>query len=254
MPDPAGLAEAYRVEYAKGAQVADCADPEWWPSVARTYYAAIVRTLQDHDVRGPVVDCGAGWGGLLSLLLESGFDARGVELSDAQVAYVSGRGLPIQQGDLKTLSADNGRVSVITLMTVFEHLADHDALLQDAHRLLADDGLVVTLHPTAAFFNLAVGLLRIGNRHKELPDWGGAFAAPWHTALLSVEATKSLAARNGLEVIDIRPSPQGRFGGLLGVQQWVLEQINKVGWRLFGTTWPLVTTHIFVFRKISQRS
>src|SRR6185369_16231610 len=102
------------------------------------------QALADHHVDGPIVDYGAGWGFLIEMLIENGFNARGVELSQEEVTYAQKRGLPIQKGDLRALQELEGTVSAITLLAVFEHLVNHAAVLSAAHRLLKDGGLFVT--------------------------------------------------------------------------------------------------------------
>ena len=246
------MMKAYQTEYVADKHTEEFADPEWWRDVSRTYCASIVQVLRDYHVNGLVVDYGAGWGHLVDMMRRSGFEAQGVELSQDQLAYARGRGLPIHEGDLGALKALEGQVSAITLSAVFEHLVNHAALLSAAHTLLKDDGLFITLHPTAATLNLLGNLLRLGNKRKPLPDLAGAFTAPWHTALFSIDGTRQVISRGGFDVLEIRPAPQGRLGGMLGMVQILLELVNKVGWRMFHTRWPLVTTHIFVCQKVSK--
>jgi SAM-dependent methyltransferase len=210
----------------------------------------MVRTLKDYAVSGPVVDYGSGWGHLVDMMRQDGFDARGLELSKRLVAYAQQRGLPIEQGDFGTLIGLEGRFAAITMQAVFEHLIDHTAILSTIHDLLRDDGLFVTLHPTAAAYVLLSNLFRFGNKQKELPDLAGSIVAPWHTALLSVTGTEQLISRHGFRLLEVRLAPQGRLGGLLGLIQMALGFTNKLGWRVFGTRWPLATSHIFVFRKV----
>lgn len=244
------MARAYEAEYVAKAQTKEFADPCLWRGVSRTYCASMVQALVDHHVDGPIVDYGAGWGFLIEMLIEKGFNARGVELSQEEVTYAQKRGLPIQRGDLRALQELEGTVSAITLLAVFEHLVNHAAVLSAAHRLLKDGGLFVTLHPTAATYHLIGNILRLGNKRKPLPDLAGAFTAPWHTALFSIAGTEQIISRQGFRLLEIRPAPQGRLGGLLGLVQAALERVNKVGWRLLRTRWPLVTAHIFVFQKV----
>jgi SAM-dependent methyltransferase len=252
MPGEAEMAEAYQAEYVAAAQTKEFADPELWRDVSKTYCTSMLRTLKDHDVRGLIVDYGAGWGFLLEMMIANGFDARGLEIAREELAYAQQRGLPMQKGDLNTLEGLDGKVSAITLLAVFEHLVNHDAVLSAAHRLLKDGGLFITLHPTAAIYNLIGNLVRLGNKRKPLPDLAGAFTAPWHTALFSIEGTDQIISRNGFRLLEIRPAPQGRLGGLLGLVQRSLELLNRMGWALLGTRWPLVTTHIFVFQKVPR--
>lgn len=252
LPDEQELARAYETQYVAAAQSQEFTDPETWRKVSKTYCASLIQVLKDYHVVGPVVDYGAGWGIFVELLNQNGFDARGLEISQEELAYAQGRGLPVQKGDLQSLQGADGGLSAITLLAVFEHLVNHDAVLRSANRLLKPGGLFVTLHPTASFYNLVGNLARFGNKRKPVPDLWGSFTAPWHTALLSIEATEQLISRYGFRLLEIRPSPQGRLGGLLGLVQRALEFVNKIGWALLGKRWPLVTTHIFVFEKIGN--
>jgi SAM-dependent methyltransferase len=250
MPDEAEVMRAYQTEYVAGKYAESFAGPEWWRRASRTYCRSIVQVLKDHRVKGFIVDYGAGWGHLVDMMIQNGLDARGLEPSQNEVAYAQGRGLPVQQGDLSTLSGSEGEISAITMSAVFEHLIDHAAVLSSVHRLLKDDGLFVTMHPTAALFHLLGNLARFGNKQKPLPYLAGGFTPPWHTVLFSIDGTEQFISRHGFRLLEIRPAPQGRLGGLLGLVQISLELVNKIGWRVFRRHWPLLTTHIFVFQKV----
>src|SRR6266545_4942501 len=116
MPDEAEIVQAYQTEYVAGRYAEQpFAGPEWWRHASRTYCASIVQVLKDRRVNGLVVDYGAGWGHLVDMMIQSGFDARGLELSQTEVAYAQQRGLPVQQGDLGTLRGLEGEVSAITM-------------------------------------------------------------------------------------------------------------------------------------------
>lgn len=96
MPDEAEMVRAYQTEYVAYKQTEECSDPEKWRNVSRTYRASIIQVLADYRVNGMVVDYGAGWGYLVNAMIQQGFDARGVKISQDQVAYAQQRGLPIQ--------------------------------------------------------------------------------------------------------------------------------------------------------------
>jgi hypothetical protein len=108
--------------------------------------------------------------------------------------------------------------------------------------------VVITLHPTSKIYRLLAFILRLGNPNRELPRLVDAFAPPWHTTFVSIPAMKIIAEQAGFEVVEVRPSPQGRYVGPLSLIQVGLENINKLGWLIFRTNWPLVTSHIFVLR------
>lgn len=252
MPDQAEVEQRYKQEFVAGKHTeADFRGPDWWRTASRTYIKAMIKALTDYGVKGVVVDYGAGWGHLVEGLIENGFEARGLELSDAEVAYAQGRNLPVEQKSLTDVQGMDGKVAAITMSAVFEHFVDHDAIVSTVHRLLADNGIFVTMHPTATFFRLLGNIVRFGDKRKNLPPLLATFIPPWHTALFSISGTEQLIARHGFQLLSVRPAPQGRLGGLLGLVQVSLELVNKVGWFFLKTRWPLLTTHIFVFRKIS---
>lgn len=251
IPSRAEVEAAYRSTYVAGKLNEKTAfSPEWWGKASRPYVDAIIRVLKDHRVHGPVLDYGAGWGHLVDGLIKGGFDAQGLELSEKEVAYGRARELPIRQEHLTEVQGLDGALSAITMSAVFEHFVDHSAMLQSVHRLLKSDGLFVTMHPTAAFYRMLGTIFRFGDRRRELPELAGAFTPPWHTVLFSVGGTDQFISRHGFRLLEIRPAPLGRLGGILGLIQISLEWVNKVGWALLGKRWPLVTTHIFVFQKV----
>lgn len=245
MPDRLEIARCYEEEYAASQHYE--ADPELCIKSARTYYQSIVQVLKDYEVRGPVLDYGAGWGGLCDMLIQNGFLCTGMEISRDMVASCRGRGLPVEQGDIESLE---GRVfSALVLCTVFEHLIDPDHWLAQASRLLGENGLLVTLQPTSGFADFMGRILRLGNLRAPLPRLQQVFCPPWHTAFFSFTGMKAIANRNGFELLEIRPAPQGRQNGITGFAQSILGGMNRAGWRLMEKNWPLVIAHLFVLKK-----
>ena len=251
MPDEAEMATAYENEYIAHRQAEEFADPEKWRGVSRTYRHSIIDALKDHHVNGLVVDYGSGWGHLVEAMIRTGFKAEGVDISEAQIQYAQSRGLPVHQDDIHSTSRFQNQAAAVTMLAVFEHLINHAAVLNSVHCSLKDGGVFVTLHPTAPAVRFFGNLFRLGRKQAQLPDLAGALTAPWHAVLFSIEGTRQIVSRHGFELLEIRPAPQGRLPGLLGLVQIVMELVNKAGWALFKTRWPLITTHIFVFRKVS---
>ena len=248
LPGEVELAQAYASQYATERHYEE--DPDLCRTSASTYYQSIMQVLKDCEISGLVLDYGAGWGGLCEMLTENGFLCQGLEISEDMVAYCQRRGLPVQRGDLAALGEAEGGVSALVLCAVFEHLVNHDAWLTRANRLLEDNGVLVTLQPTASFADFMGRLSRLGNIDKPLPRLHQVFCPPWHAVFFSLEGMTELASRNGFELLEIRPAPQGRVSGLIGLAQICLELVNRVGWYLAGRRWPLLIAHIFVLRKV----
>jgi cyclopropane fatty-acyl-phospholipid synthase-like methyltransferase len=184
------------------------------------------------------------------MLVKNGFNCKGVELSVEMSSYCQERGIPVQRGGFELVEETNENISAILMCAVFEHLTNHQTWLRRFNRMLRTGGSIITLHPTAACFTLISQIVRFGNRQKELPELHGCFSPPWHTALFSLEAMEIIAEQNGFRLIEVRPASQGRAGGLIGFTQRFLEVVNRVGWLMLGNNWPLITTHIFVLRKV----
>ena len=248
MPNETWMSRAYGLEYAAASHYES--DANICRVSAGTYYRSIVRVLKDYKVEGMVLDYGAGWGGLCEMLIENGFKCLGVEISHEMVSYCRSRDIPVRCGDITAV--EGAKFSALVLCTVFEHLVDHDRWLAQANHLLTPNGLLITLQPTAAFADLMGRLLRLGNLRAPLPRLQQVFCPPWHTAFFSLQGMKVLANRHGFSVLEIRPAPQGRAGGLTGLAQRSLELINRFGWHLLKESWPLLVAHIFVLRKMDH--
>jgi SAM-dependent methyltransferase len=208
-------------------------------------FRTIVEALCDHAVRGPVLDYGSGWGGLVEQLREHGFEGEGLDWNEEMVASCLERGLPVTLGDLEAL--DGRRFAALTLSTVFEHLVDHDAWLERACAALEPGGLLVSLQPTARFARLAARLRR--GRNAEIPPLIELYAPPWHTAFFSIDGMRTLLDRHGFDLVEVRFTRSGRKAGVVGLVQATLERVNRIGWRLAREHWPLQVCHTFVFRK-----
>ena len=165
-------------------------------------------------------------------------------------AHCRKKGLPVQHGDLSVLQDKEEQIGTFALNGVFEHLVAHDVWLTHVHRLLAPRGLFVTLQPTAPFANLMGRVVRFGNVHAPLPALHQFFCRLAHDSSVSAQPRhEQLMAKHGFDLLDIRPAPQGRVRGIMGLAQITLETINRVGWKMMRRSWPLLTAHTFVFRQ-----
>lgn len=246
-PTASELMLAYQKEYANANHYQS--NPRELTEAAMPYYRSLVRVIDDYKVSGDILDYGAGWGGLCQQLLNEGYHCRGVEIAEEMVAYCQENNIPVEQGDIFALQPDDEALSAMVLCTVFEHLIDHDEWMQQAYQLLDDDGLLITLQPTANFAEFMGNLLRLNNVQRELPQLHQVYAPPWHTAFFSEAGMRQLAERHNFELVETRPAPQGQRDGMLGLAQRALQQVNNVGQNFFGNDWVLLLAHIFVLRK-----
>lgn len=227
----------------------DNGDPVIKRMACKPYYDHLINILRAYNVKGLVIDYGCGWGGLTETLLTNGFSALGFELAKSEVEDCQRRGLPVEYADSVDLLKYKGVVKAIVLSAVFEHFVDHDSFLQNVYNALDDDGIFVSLQPTATFARLFGDLPRLGLRFFPLLPYFSVFEVPWHTSLFSIKGMTELVERNGFEILEIRKAPQGSIPGVWGLVQSMLGLVNVFGWILFKTHWPLVIAHTFVLRK-----
>ena len=229
------------------------ADPDETRKSSRPYYVSLANAVRDYKISGLIIDYGTGWGGLCELLVDAGFRCRGIELARNMVDECRRRGLPVEQKSLDVLIKEGSRAGALVLCSVFEHLLDPAAFLRNAYDLLDDGGLFISLQPAGLFARALASVWRMGNVHKSLPSILWIFDPPWHVALYSLEGMTRIAGDNGFDLLEIRFAPQGRIKGFYGTAQSLLECVNRVGWLLWRESWPLMVSHIYVFRKKSER-
>ena len=122
-------------------------------------YQPFLQALRQEVAQPRALDIGCGRGEWLQLLVENGFEARGVDLDDSMLEACHERGLNAENLDaLKALQAlpDNS-LDLISSFHVVEHLTfDYlRELLQETQRVLSPQGLLILETPNIE--NLSVG-------------------------------------------------------------------------------------------------
>jgi cyclopropane fatty-acyl-phospholipid synthase-like methyltransferase len=199
-----------------------------------------------------VVELGAGWGSLARLFVERGVPYLGIEPNDVMVASAAREGLPVILGAVSTL-ADTATVGddvdCIVSMAVFEHLSEPESALRLMGQTVKPGGRVVVQCPTAGIPRTMGGLAHHLFPDRDLPSFFGSLAPPWHVLLPSPRGMGSMAARCGLDIIEVSTSRSGRARGARQVLQRINEAVALVGSRSFGESWPLTMAHLFVLER-----
>jgi 2-polyprenyl-3-methyl-5-hydroxy-6-metoxy-1,4-benzoquinol methylase len=117
---------------------------------------------------GRVLDVGCGRGELLQEFRRRGWDVQGTELSDRASAYAREvLHLPVETGSLDTIGFPAGHFDAITLWHVLEHVADPQALLLEANRILKPGGVFLVSVPN--FGSCEARLFRDKWFHLDVP-------------------------------------------------------------------------------------
>ena len=136
-----------------------------------------------------LLDVGCGAGDLLEAAVELGFDARGIDISEASAERCRARGLDAVAGDF--LTHDFGRkFDVITMWDVMEHLRDPAAFLARVRELLTPGGMFFAKVPGFGELSVAIS--------KHVPRTAGVLIdAPDHIQYFDQASLGALAARMG---------------------------------------------------------
>lgn len=144
-----------------------------------------------------LLDVGCYTGVFVEIAERHGWEAWGVEPSRWAVEQAQARGLMVIQGSLMTTSLPEACFDVVTLWDVIEHLTDPRDALQQAHRLLKPDGLVVvhTIDIESPFARL------MGVRWPWLMEM--------HLYYFSRHSLRMMLEQCGFQVLSAQP--QGRY-------------------------------------------
>jgi SAM-dependent methyltransferase len=148
---------------------------------------------------GKVLEVGSGDGAQLAAFKELGFEALGYEPSSTLARVAEGKGIPTIQGlfeagSARRLPASFKPVDVVMLSYTFDHLPQPREFLAAARSILNPDGglLVVEVHDLQKIFERREYCLF---EHE-------------HSVYLTQATAMSLAAREGLTVIDFDLVPE----------------------------------------------
>ncbi|MDR2602908.1 MAG: class I SAM-dependent methyltransferase [Spirochaetaceae bacterium] len=87
-----------------------------------------------------VLDVGCASGALLQSLKKRGWETRGIEISEAQASYASGRGVNVVSVPLEEAGFAPGGFDVVIASHLIEHLNDPDSFVRTVYNLLDGGG------------------------------------------------------------------------------------------------------------------
>lgn len=117
------------------------------PALTRRRYEDILRTLEPYRRTGRYLDVGCGGGFFVEVAQELGWEAEGLEVSEAAVAFGRERGLRLHHGTIQAVAPDAGAFDVLTMMEVLEHVFEPVELLRHCARALRPGGALYLTTP-----------------------------------------------------------------------------------------------------------
>lgn len=186
------------------------------------------RLLRAAGAPGRLLDVGAGVGALLRLAGERGWEAVGIDVDPAVVAYARARGLDVRLGELATLELPTARFDLVTLCNVVDFVPDPMAVLAECRRVLVPGGRIFLRTPNvpwqlqgarATRLLAAVGLGRLG-------DGRARWLAIFHRSNFGAHTLRIALARagfEGIELVNSAPTPGDPYLGLGRAGETVLR-------------------------------
>ncbi|MAE74669.1 MAG: hypothetical protein CL675_11285 [Bdellovibrionaceae bacterium] len=114
----------------------------------RSFYKALEKNKKYLPPKGAkVLDIGTAGGGFLDAATKFGYDAHGLEPSAYLVESGKKRGLQIEQGTIDNNNLVPESYDMITMWDVIEHVVDPKAALEEIHKLLKPDGVLLINYP-----------------------------------------------------------------------------------------------------------
>jgi SAM-dependent methyltransferase len=146
---------------------------------------------------GKMLDAGCGPGFFVSVAREQGWDASGIEISEAAANYARAElGLNVRAALLQGSEVPAGEFDLITLWDVIEHVPDPlDAVSAAAHGLKPGGGFVMTTGDVESV------VARLSKERWHL------YSFPEHLFFHTEKSLRGLCERSGLEVRAVRREP-----------------------------------------------
>ena len=160
-----------------------------------------LKEIKQYKNKGHLLDVGCGIGTFLRLAKEEGFEISGTEISEYSSRYVTEKlSIDVLRGDIEELDFPPESFDVLTMWHTLEHLSNPKSALDEIHRILKRDGLLVIATPnlnnfiTRVLYFLAKGkkLKLFSDRAKEL-----------HLYHFSIHTLTSMLKETGFNVIKI---------------------------------------------------
>ena len=131
---------------------------------------------KEKNLKGELLDIGAGTGDFLARAKKRGWKVTGVEPSEGARNLAKEKGIALKENS-DSLAA--GSFDVITMWHVLEHVPDLEKQILELQRLLKEDGLLIVAVPNFKSYDA----------YKYKDDWA-AFDVPrhlWHFSRTSIE-------------------------------------------------------------------
>lgn len=152
--------------------------------------------MQRYKTNGQLLDVGCGVGQLLQVAKSRGYGVQGCDISPWASQYAREQGYAVRTGALDALAYPEQAFDIVTASHTLEHVPSPVSFLQEIHRILKNDGLLVIAVPNIA--SVMAGVM--GAR------WAGLKPEQhlWH---FTPDTLRALLGRAGFRALQVTSDP-----------------------------------------------
>jgi 2-polyprenyl-3-methyl-5-hydroxy-6-metoxy-1,4-benzoquinol methylase len=181
----------------------------------------LLRRLSDGK---KLLDLGSGSGYFLNFMKSKGYAVAGVEVSDSAVTFSKERfGLDVRSPLEFLTNYGEKNFDIVTMWHVLEHLHDSDAYLQQVHKILKTNGLLVIAVPNCSSYD--------ATHYQKF--WAG-YDVPRHLWHFTPKTLRTIADRNGFKVETIKKLPLDPFYNAMLSEKYKKNPLFLPAGFLFG--------------------
>ena len=111
-------------------------------------FAKTLKIIHKYARNGKILDIGTAGGSFLQSAKKQGWDVYGCELNKWLCNWAKENyGIEVQQGTVFEQNYEDNQFDVVTLWDVLEHVPDPKKVLEECHRILKPNGILVVNYP-----------------------------------------------------------------------------------------------------------
>src|SRR5581483_6469434 len=197
---PESLLEEFYTQKAGGGNPVNRENFGWWLQNTETAIEQILSRI-DNEVRGPLLDVGCGYGTLVYLARQRGWDTTGLEINASFATFVRDElKIPCIEALIDDTRLPREHFRIIVLFDVLEHIYSPVDMLRRCWELLIPGGIIVVKSPNWRMQYVKESLKKSCGRGP------GNIATIGHINQFDRNSLTRAFSRAGFSTMDVSPS------------------------------------------------